>query len=79
MVVLLSVKILPNDYDGAWESEGVDEQLVDKVLLNFSWPRRAMKVKYFGELFRADDEASPRIKYRDFSVIRETEPQKEFC
>lgn len=61
-----SVKTFPNDYDGAWEHEGVDEKLVDKVLLKFSWPRKAMKDKYLGELFRADDEAAPGIKYRDF-------------
>ncbi len=64
---------------GLGKVKELTSNLLTKYCLNFSWPRRAMKVKYFGELFRADDEASPRIKYRDFSVIRETEPQKEFC
>lgn len=61
-----SVKPNPNDYDGAWEQEGVDEQLVDEVLLDFSLGRRVMKNKYFGELFRADDQATRRMVYRDF-------------
>ena len=49
----VSAKLLPGDYDGIWESDGVDYHLLDPVLLDFSEHRASMKVKYFGELFPA--------------------------
>lgn len=62
----VSKKPLPDDYDGAWEPDGVDPDLLDPVLLDFSNGRAAMKAKFGGELFPASAEAGRGILYRDF-------------
>jgi hypothetical protein len=62
----VSEKEFPQDYDGAWEPQGVDPNLLDPVLLDFSNRRAAMKAKYAGELFPASLEATAGILYRDY-------------
>jgi hypothetical protein len=62
----VTTKVLPDDYDGAWEMTGVDPNLLDPVLLDFSNRRAAMKTKYAGELFPAGLFAAPGVLYRDF-------------
>jgi hypothetical protein len=62
----VSLKGLPQDYDGAWDIQGVDPNLLDPVLLDFSNARAAMKTKYLGELFPATAAAAPGVLYRDF-------------
>jgi hypothetical protein len=62
----VSEKALPQDYDGAWDTFGVDPTRLDQVLLDFSNGRAAMKSKYLGELFPATAVAAPGILYRDF-------------
>ena len=62
----VSAKQLPSDYDAAWETRGVDPDLLDPVLLDFSNRRAAMKAKYLGELFPASFLAAPNVLYRDF-------------
>lgn len=62
----VSAKSLPNDYDGVWETVGVDPDRLDPVLLDFSNRRAAMKSKYLGELFPATTSAQPGILFRDF-------------
>jgi hypothetical protein len=62
----VSQKELPEDYDGAWDTVGVDPALLDPVLLDFSNRRAAMKSKYLGELFPATAAAAPGVLYRDF-------------
>ena len=57
---------LPGDYDGAWDTRGVDPNRLDPVLLDFSNGRAAMKSKYLGELFPATFFAAPGVLYRDF-------------
>lgn len=47
----------PADFDGCWESDGVDLQRLDPVLQTFADRRRAQKEKYGGELFVAEWEA----------------------
>ena len=59
-------KVLPGDYDGAWEAAGVDPDLLDPVLLDFTNRRAAMKAKYLGDLFPAAALAAPGVVYRDF-------------
>ena len=44
----------PNDFDACWEPVGVDDKLLDPVLLDFSQRRARMKEKFGGELFPAD-------------------------
>ena len=62
----VSAKPLPNDYDGAWETVGVDPERLDPVLLDFSNGRAAMKSKYLGELFPATSSAEPGVLFHDF-------------
>ena len=47
----VSLKDLPNDYDGAWDTRNVNFCLIDPVLLNFANSPEAMKLKYGCELF----------------------------
>ena len=61
-----SLKDLPEDYDGAWDTYGVDPYRIDPVLLDFTNERAAMKSKYLGELFPATALAAPGVLYRDF-------------
>jgi hypothetical protein len=62
----VSVKPLPNDYDAAWETAGVNPVLLDPVFLDFSNKRAAMKAKYGGEFFPASAVAAAGVVYRDF-------------
>lgn len=47
-------KDIPNDYDGCWDMNGVDVDLLDPILLKFDDRRAAQKAKYLGEFFPAD-------------------------
>jgi hypothetical protein len=62
----VTAKSEPNDYDGAWETKGVDPDLLDQVLLEFSNARAAMKKKYGGEMFPAGAPAAPSKTFREF-------------
>ena len=62
----VTAKPLPGDYDGAWDTDGVDPDKLDPVLLDFSNRRAAMKAKYLGELFPETAQAVPRVLFRDF-------------
>ena len=62
----VSNKELPEDYDGVWYTMGVNEDLLDPVLLDFRPPRYAMKSKYQGELFPAGIMAAPGVTYENF-------------
>jgi hypothetical protein len=62
----VSQKDLPEDYDGAWDTQGVDPYRLDPVLLDFTNGRTAMKSKYLGELFPTTFLAAPGVLYRDF-------------
>ena len=41
----------PGDFDGCWDSEGVNLDKLDPVLKDFSNGRKAQKGKYSGEFF----------------------------
>ena len=43
----------PADFDGCWDTAGVDLRRLDPVLLTFGQGRAAQKAKYRGELFPA--------------------------
>lgn len=63
----VTAKESPEDYDGCWETEGVDFDRLDEVLLTFDAGRATQKAKYGGELFLADWEAEPLGPlFRDF-------------
>ena len=52
-------KEAPGDFDACWEAGGVDPDLLDPVLLDFSDRRAAQKARYGGELFPAQVAAEP--------------------
>ncbi len=62
----VTAKVLPGDYDAAWQTAGVDPDRLDPVLLDFSNRRAAMKAKYLGDLFPASALAAPGVFYLDF-------------
>jgi hypothetical protein len=49
----VTAKRMPNDFDACWDSQGVDPNLLDPLLLDFSRGRAAQKAFYRGELFPA--------------------------
>lgn len=50
----ITAKELPNDFDACWSVEGVNPDLLDPVLLDFSDERATQKAKFGGELFPAE-------------------------
>jgi|HubBroStandDraft_4_1064222.scaffolds.fasta_scaffold215064_2 hypothetical protein len=58
----------PADYDAAFDPVGVNGSLVDPVLLRHDDERKAMKAKYFGDVFPwgAVACATTGMIYRDF-------------
>lgn len=53
----VSAKSIPGDFDGCWEEDGIDFDLLDPVLLDFEGSRTAQKAKFRGELFPASIDA----------------------
>lgn len=49
----VTLKEYPGDYDACWDVHGVDDHLIDPILLKFDDGRKAMKIKYKGDLFPA--------------------------
>jgi hypothetical protein len=50
----VTAKIVPGDFDGCWDADGVDPDQLDPVLLDFSNMRAAQKAKFGGEMFVSD-------------------------
>jgi hypothetical protein len=59
-------KQVPNDFDGCWDVDGVNPNLVDPVLLDFTNGRAAQKAKFFGELFPVQIQGGPSITFLNF-------------
>jgi hypothetical protein len=55
----VTAKEHPGDFDGCWESSGVDPARLDGELLDFSDARAAQKARYGGELFPVEASAEP--------------------
>jgi len=49
----VTLKEFPEDYDACWDVDGVNGSHIDPILLKFDDGRRAMKIKYKGDLFPA--------------------------
>jgi hypothetical protein len=47
----VTAKDMPEDFDAAFDTNGVNGQLVDPVLLRHTDGRKAMRAKYFGDMF----------------------------
>jgi hypothetical protein len=52
-------KASPKDWDACFSMKGVDPDKVDSVLFDMRNERAAMKAKYRGEVFLADESATP--------------------
>lgn len=71
----ITTKEVPGDFDGCWESTGVNLALLDPVLLTFDRGRFAQKIKYGGELFPATSIADQNMMLtfvEFFQVDKET-------
>jgi hypothetical protein len=63
----VTAKEVPGDFDGCWESDGVDFDRIDARLLTFDRGRATQKAAFLGELFVADWEADPQgTLFKDF-------------
>lgn len=70
----VTIKRNPGDFDGCWNIEGVEPELLDPVLLTFDAGRAAQKAKYLGELFPAQmsEGATGQTFLEFFQVEKET-------
>ncbi|WP_040551950.1 DUF6932 family protein [Rheinheimera nanhaiensis] len=62
-------KDLPSDYDGCWDTAGVDLKLLDPVLITFDNSREAQKAKYYGEIFPAHLNAGLGLSFINFFQV----------
>jgi len=66
----VTAKDIPNDYDGCWDTNGVDADLLDPILLMFDDRRAAQQTKYLGEFFPAEvTELRSGITFLEFFQI----------
>lgn len=63
----VTAKHTPNDFDACWDPRGVDPQMLDPVLLDFSNGRAAQKALLGGELFPSSSiERGSNSRFVDF-------------
>jgi hypothetical protein len=65
----VTTKEVPGDYDGCWETRGVDPARLDPIFLDIADIRAGrpqQKAKYRGELFAASWPADAKRRYRQF-------------
>ncbi len=77
----VTAKVVPNDYDVAWDPLGVDLLLlksIEPLFFDFTNARAAQKAKYFGEFFPSSASADPagRTFLEFFQVDKNTGNQK---
>lgn len=56
----------PGDFDACWDTDGVDLDVLDAVLLDLSAGRAAQKSRYGGELFPNVIEAQSGLVFAEF-------------
>jgi hypothetical protein len=68
---------IPGDYDACWDWQGVDQQALDPVLLNYSPSGRAtIKAKYLGDVLINVVEGSSGLAFVDFfQISRDGKPK----
>lgn len=62
----VTAKPEPGDYDLCWDIEGVNENLIDPVLLEFSNKRALQKEKFGGEFFPFTIYQEPNQSFLEF-------------
>jgi hypothetical protein len=71
----VTAKEKPGDFDGCWDTNGVNPAMLDPILLTFDPGRMAQKIKYGGELFPASSLADPmtmRTYIEFFQIDKDT-------
>lgn len=62
----VTTKEEPADFDACWDSEGVDVEALDPVLLDLSAGRGAQKARFGGELFPNVAELVSGLRFSEF-------------
>lgn len=62
----VTAKDEPGDFDASWDTDGVDLDLVDAVVLDLSDHRRAQKERFGGELFPNVIETESWLSFAEF-------------
>ncbi len=62
----VTAKDEPADFDGCWDTEGVDLDALDPALLDLSNRRAAMKARFGGDLFPNVIEAGSGLSFAEF-------------
>lgn len=62
----VTAKDEPADFDACWQTDGVDLDLLDPVLLDLSSGRAAQKARFGGELFPNVVESGSGLAFAEF-------------
>ena len=62
----VTAKDEPADFDACWQTDGVDLNLLDPVLLDLSSGRAAQKARFGGELFPKVVESGSGLAFAEF-------------
>lgn len=63
----VTAKETPGDFDACWSLTGIDEDLLDPIILDFANSRANQKARFSGEFFPAEFPAHPSgIRYLEF-------------
>lgn len=62
----VTAKDEPADFDGCWDTAGVDLDALDPVLLDLSGDRQTQKARFGGELFPNVVEAGSGLAFSEF-------------
>lgn len=69
----VTAKDEPGDFDACWDTDGVDLDMLDPVLLDLSNARAAQKARFGGELFPNVVESGSGLVFAEFfKVERDT-------
>ena len=62
----VTAKDEPGDFDACWDTDGVDLDILDPVLLDLSRQRSAQKARFGGELFPNVVESQSGLSFAEF-------------
>lgn len=62
----MTAKDEPADFDACWDTEGVDLDALEPILMEFSHSRAAQKARFGGELFPNVTEEGSGLVFADF-------------
>ncbi|MGZ4706679.1 MAG: DUF6932 family protein, partial [Acidimicrobiales bacterium] len=72
----VTAKDEPGDFDACWDTDDVDLDEVDPVLLDLSAGRAAQKRRFGGEFFPNVTEAGSGLVFAEFFRTNETAPTR---